>query len=544
MRSLVPSSLPQDRRISGAIFLAGLAVGGAFFTYYYAQGLTTAHYDAKAHLLVARRIVDSLEPGYAQIGINWLPLVHLIYLPFVVFESQYRSGFLPSLISVIAFALSAALTYRISFRATGSAAAGVFAAVILLANPNLQYLQSCPLTEPIYMLLMLLAMDSLMEWRESSRSGAPWMSAAWVSLGALCRYEGWCFLVGLFLMLAWDYWTQYVPRRKVLRACAVYLVVFGVPMAAHFGYIYYRLGGTFFGRVAEGYPEPYLTYKRPFLSALYHLGELSQMAAILPLLAAASGLLIFLAQRPAWKLRAPLLLLWLPSLINISALYWGLIYRLRYSVLLLPAVAVFGSLVLTSAAAKKRTLFWLSAAVMLLPWISWAVPRIDPAKNLAAGPGALLLPAAGLVLLLISRCRQGCGWVLLILCVLGLQVPPLAREDRPMMTETLEHEFIEPQRRQVIRNLRENYDGKRILIDMGRQAPLVYDSGLPVREFVYNEGGGSFWHAAFRNPEEEVGWLCAEKGDAVWRLMQNPGWAAGFLPVLETENFAVYRIKN
>ena len=90
-----------------------------------------------------------------------------MYLPFVIFQSQYRSGFLPSLISVFAFALSGWLTYRIVYRITGSVAPGIFAAAILLGNPNLEYLQSCPLTEPLYMVLLLLALDSLISWRES-----------------------------------------------------------------------------------------------------------------------------------------------------------------------------------------------------------------------------------------------------------------------------------------------------------------------------------------------------------------------------------------
>jgi hypothetical protein len=31
---------------------------------YYQQQLTLSHYDAKAHLVVARRIMDSLRPGW------------------------------------------------------------------------------------------------------------------------------------------------------------------------------------------------------------------------------------------------------------------------------------------------------------------------------------------------------------------------------------------------------------------------------------------------------------------------------------------------
>jgi hypothetical protein len=539
-------SLPQDEQIPRWILLAGLVAGTAFFVYYYMHRLTLAHYDAKAHLLVARRIVDSLEPGYSQMGVNWLPLLHLIYLPFVVFDSQYRSGLLPSLISVCAFALSGWLTYRISYRFTGSTAAGVFAAIVLLANPNLEYLQSCPLTEPVYMALFLLAVDRLIAWRESDHSGLPWLAAIWTALGALCRYEGWFFLAGVLALLSYDYWRQYVPRRKAVQAGAVFLGVCGIPAAAHFGYIFFRLGDNFFHRVAAGNPAPYLTYKRPVLSFIYHLAELSQMAAILPLLLAVAGLLLFLYQRRKFGFRAPLILLWLPSLINISALYWGMIYRLRYSVLLLPAVAIFGSIVVTSITAKKRSLLFLVTAVMALPWLSWFLSRTTVVERLVPGPGALVLPAVGLVLFLIARTRQCYGSALLALCILGMQFPPLAREDHPMMAEALEHQYIEPERHEVLQYLRQNRnDGRRILIDMSKLAPLVYDSGLPVKDFVYNEGGEVLWHKAMRNPAQEVGWLCAQKGDAVWeRLQVDPNWADEYALAVKTELFSLYRLKR
>jgi hypothetical protein len=463
-----------------------------------------------------------------------------------VFDWQYRSGLVPSLISVCAFALSGWLTYRISFRLTGSSAAGVFAAIVLLANPNLEYLQSCPLTEPVYMALLLLAVDRLIAWRESDHSTLPWLAAIWTALGALCRYEGWYFFGGVLVLLLCDFWTQYVPRRKVIRAGAVFLAVFGVPAAAHFGYIFFRLGDIFFRRVAAGNQDPYLTYKRPVLSLLYHLAELSQMAAILPLLLAAAGIVVFLRQRKELGFRAPLVLLVLPSLVNISALYWGLIYRLRYSVLLLPAVAIFGSLVITSVSARKRAFLFMAIVVMVLPWLDWSLYLVAQGGKLMPGPGAPLLPAAALILFLIARARQKYEWAaLLVLCVLGMQYPPLAREDRPMMGETLEHQFIEPENREVIRYIRQNYDGGRILIDMSKLAPLVYDTGLAVKEFVYNEGGEVLWKRAIENPEREVGWLCAQKGDAVWeRLQVDPEWADAYALAVKTKHFLLYRLRD
>jgi hypothetical protein len=533
----------QSQEVSRYIFALGLLLGLSFFAYYYAHHLTTAHYDAKAHLLVARRVTDAISPGYSQLGVNWLPLIHLIYLPIVMLESQYRSGVIPSLISVLAFAVSGRLAYKISYRFTGSIAAGFFAAILILANPNLLYLQSCPLTEPLYMALLLLATDSLVRWREDGRPDSlPWLASIWTCLGALCRYEGFYFFVGVLFLLLLDFGMRYLPRRKALRGAAVFCLFTGITVVAHFGYMYFRLGDTFFGRVAQGHPAPYMTYKRPFLSLVFHLAELSQISTFLPLLLAAAGVFVLIAQREEFKRRIPMFLLWLPSLINISALYWGLIYRVRYSVLLLPAVAVFASLVITSGAAKRRSFLLILAAILSFPWITWFVHNRHPGDAPMPGPGALVLPIVALVLFLIARVRQWYGIALLSVCVLGMQIPPLARENRPMIVETLEHEFIEPERQAVLQYLKQNYDGKRILIDMGTEAPLVYDSGLDVKEFIYNEGGERLWHEAGRNLPELTGWLCFQKGDGVWQLLaSNADFMNHYALVLKTEHYSLYQ---
>ena len=60
--------------------MAALAIGVGSAITYYVQDLTLSHYDAKAHLVVARRIVDSMRPGWMQIGAVWLPLPHLLNL--------------------------------------------------------------------------------------------------------------------------------------------------------------------------------------------------------------------------------------------------------------------------------------------------------------------------------------------------------------------------------------------------------------------------------------------------------------------------------
>ena len=183
------------------------------------------------------------------------------------------------------------------------------------------------------------------------------------------------------------------------------------------------------------------------------------------------------------------MLLWLPVPDQYLGALLGLIYRLRYSVLLLPAVAIFGVFMLTTVAAKERLLILAGChndlAVALLVYFRKRIRR----EGFLPALGALTVPAAGLVLFIIARVSDRYEWALLPLCLLGMQLPLLAREYHPMVLETLEHEFIEPQRQEVMRYIRQNYDGKRILIDMGKQAPLVYDLGLNVKEFVLQRRG-------------------------------------------------------
>ncbi len=235
-------------------------------------------------------------------------------------------------------------------------------------------------------------------------------------------------------------------------------------------------------------------------------------------------------------------MLWTPSLVNISALYWGLIYRVRYSSLLIPAVAVFASLVLQSASLLRFALIASSLAVMVLPWLSWYFPPEWAYRFFLPGPGLIGLPAVALLAFLIARAAGGYRWPLLLLAVLGAQMPALDGENRPILAETLEHQSLEGERQRVLLYLRENYDGTRLLIDIGKLAPLVYDSGLPVRGFVYSEGDRVLWERARRAPHQEVGWILAGN-DEIWTALQvDPHWADRYSLALKADNYRVYRL--
>ncbi len=527
------------------VLLAGLLLGTVWFVHFYALGLTTAHYDAKAHLLVARRLLDSTSPGYLQLGAHWLPLLHILYLPLVIFESQYRTGLLPSLVSVCAFALSGWLLYRIASRCTGSWQSGVFAGSILLGNANWQYLQACPLTEPLFMFLNLAAMDRFLAWRDDRGARLPWATAIWASLASLCRYEGWFLVAGVLMVLALDWHRGSMPRRTAVRAGLVIACVFAAPLAAHFGYVYIWTGETFFHRVARGYPAPYVTYRRPFLSVVYHLAELVQVSALVPLMLAAGGIIFSFMRRERLIRWLPLFLLWLPSVLNVAALYWGLIYRVRYSCLVVPAVAVFASLLCSSRKALQRAFTVTVLVVSSLPALPWLLPHVWRFHMFSAAPGVVILPLLAVLLFLVARSRSSWVWESIVLCILGMQLPVLYAEYRPILVETREHDYIESERQAVLSYLRANYDGRRILVDMGRLAPLVYDSGIPVRKFIYNEGQQKEWVAALQHPRQEAGWIVMEKGDELCNLQQvDPRWTDMYALAVQTDSYRLYRLQE
>ena len=89
-------------------------------------GLTLAHYDARAHLVVARRILDSLTPGWQQIGAVWLPLPHVLNMLPVQVDAWYRSGASGVAISVLSMALGGRIARVASCsRTTGSIVAAL-----------------------------------------------------------------------------------------------------------------------------------------------------------------------------------------------------------------------------------------------------------------------------------------------------------------------------------------------------------------------------------------------------------------------------------
>ncbi len=142
----------------------GLLIGTAAAFIHHQRGLTLSHYDAKAHLVVARRVLDSLTPEYSQIGAVWLPLPHLLNLLPVQVDWFYRTGASGVAISILAFSVACYAIAHLVLRATGSRTAATIAVAMFALNPDVLYLQSTPMTEPLMFGLVLLSICFVYDW--------------------------------------------------------------------------------------------------------------------------------------------------------------------------------------------------------------------------------------------------------------------------------------------------------------------------------------------------------------------------------------------
>src|SRR5437867_5086706 len=96
--------------------------------------------DAVSHLVIARRIIDSLTPGIAQFGSVWLPMTHLLLLPFTISNYLFQTGLAGTIVSGISTAIAAVFLSRIVKLHFSSNYAGYLAASLFLMNTSVIYI--------------------------------------------------------------------------------------------------------------------------------------------------------------------------------------------------------------------------------------------------------------------------------------------------------------------------------------------------------------------------------------------------------------------
>ena len=239
--------------------------------------------DAEAHTHIARRLFDSHRPGLTQLGSVWLPLPHLLQAPFVAVDSWWRSGLSAVIPSAACYLLACLGLYRLARKWIAPLPASL-ALLFFAANPNLLYLQTTAMTEPLFLCELIWSVLLLIEWRTALDTNSERAHRLqWAIVGVLVaavytRYDGW-----ILAFLAWVAMARCLARRRQLFASS-FVFASIVLLAAPVGWMVYNaavfgdwldfMRGPYSARAIElrtspSAIAPHPGWHNPWVSAIY-----------------------------------------------------------------------------------------------------------------------------------------------------------------------------------------------------------------------------------------------------------------------------------
>jgi hypothetical protein len=472
-----------------------IAIGIVAAWFYHRQALTLSHYDAKAHLVVARRIFDSLTPEYSQIGAVWLPLPHLLNMLPVQIDAMYRTGASAVALSVLSFGLACYAVARIVLHVTDSRLGALLAVTLFALDPDVLYLQSTPMTEPMLFGLTLLAVSLVYDWVERGGEGEP-TAAGWVLIAAcLTRYEAWPVTSALVALATVALVAGGLRALEALKRTGQLAVYPALAIVAFILHSRFTIGEWF---VTGGFfvVDPHILGHplEAFFQVLYGIRTLSNDFLVMLAVAGASGVLIRgLARR---ERSADLVLLALVGFLALPAyaFYQGHPFRMRYMIAPVVGVAVFCGIALGSLRGRLQAI----AAAGLAVFLAMTLRPLNPKAPMV----------------------QEAQW------------------DRPNSRG----------RQSVTECLMREYHHEPILASMGSLAHYMQElsrEGLNIRDFVH-EGNLPYWQEDIESPKGRVGWILieeqAEGGDLLaGRARASSQFLLGFTRVCSGGGVALYR---
>src|SRR5205085_1059767 len=157
--------------------------------------------DAYSHLRVARSVLDGSGLSIAQLGGVWLPLPHLLMLPFVWNDYLWQTGLAGSIPSMLCYLISALYLYLAAHALTHDGRVSCIGALVFILNPNILYLQTTPLSDLVCFATLTMATYHFLRWVQDDSPKQLIFAAACTFLATLASYDGWVLFLALFVLI-------------------------------------------------------------------------------------------------------------------------------------------------------------------------------------------------------------------------------------------------------------------------------------------------------------------------------------------------------
>ena len=409
---------PARREEMLPILVAALLLAAVALIVCLSKGYLLLYGDAVAHLGIARRIVDARYPGLAQLGGVWLPLPHLLMLPFIGRMEWWQNGMAGAWPSLAAYVLSVLGCYRLARRVVPPLWALIGTAFYAL-NPNLLFLATTAMTEPLFLAIILWLVLLTMECVDAVRRQS-WRRAQTrlVGIGLLnvaavfTRYDGWILAALVWCCVSVAIW-RHRAHTRLLPAFAVCTLL---TIAAPIGWFAYNqhfygdwldfMRGPYSASAIEKKTSPpgakhYRGWHNPAWALLFYTRTAQVDTTVWEL----GFVTLPLAILGGWhgvreRLNPVVLLLWFPLPFYVYSIAWGSVpifipqlyphsfYNARYGMEMLPAIAIFSVIALawTERRLRARGATWALPVARLLPSLAFAFAAVNCVGMMAMTP--------------------------------------------------------------------------------------------------------------------------------------------------------------
>jgi hypothetical protein len=500
------------------------------FLFYYKSGDFFLYGDAIAHINIARRVFDSKTPGLLQLGTVWLPLPHLLMIPFLVSERMWQQGVGGSIPSMGAYVLAVLGIFRLTRAAlsrstepdnTAQVSAWT-AALIFAANPNLIYMQTTAMGETIYLAFFVW---SVVYFVDHVGGDIKALTKCGLCLAGACltRYDGWLLAAAMAATVVIQSFltrseSKAVPRRNIIKfvliaaaAPSLWLVYNGIVYRNPLEFA----NGPYSAKAIERRTQSDGNPGHPgsgnlIVAGMYFLKSAQDNVAVNPWLQRAWVLILMsaivagfasrrkdrtpeAARDPKWH---PLLFLLIPLLFYALSVAYGGVpifvptwwpfshYNVRYGLQLLPAFAVALAVMVCVAIRSESWPRYLRLTCAIVPF----------------------------VLVVIS---YGSIWRASPVCL---------REAQLNMHTRMQLEL------ELVRWLAKLPPDATLLVYVGDHVGALERAGVPLSQTI-NEGNHrvwkqptdpeGLWERALANPKQYADFVLAFEGDPVWQAVHN-----------------------
>jgi len=468
-------------------FCAMLSI--ANFLYYLSNGLGVAYNDARSHLDIARRVVENLKPGFAQLGSVWLPLPHLLATLTVWDNFMWHSGLAGALQSMIAYVATGILIYKI-LKTLGINILGRITGVLVFAlNLNILYMQSTAMTELLLLGTMTAGVYELIQWHKDNDNYRLIKSAFWIMLATMIRYDGWFLLIYSTVLLIIHGLRKFgykTTEGLVILFCT--LGGFGILLWIFWNWIIFKDPLYFiFGPYAAATQQQQIaaagelrTQHNLLASAETYMYALIYNAGMLNTIFAFFGMILFwFDKKISGSLRLAATALLAPFIFNILALYLGQSvlfiqglngnswFNVRYGLMMIPSIAVFDGYLISRLRSVRYILLALVLFVTFFSFANRDAVTIDDAIFGASG----------------KNVTQISGWL-------------------------SDHATNKP---------------GFVLISVASHDAIIFSSGLQMSRFIH-EGTGQYWTLAIEHPAYWARWIVMrtnDLNDQTFKLIHN-----------------------